>query len=303
MRLPQPRANHLHLGGGLFESHSRRQPADDLELIAVANGHRLGPQGQHRQRPPQPGLAARQLERPRHDADDQVLFAGNRELLAEHRLGSAEPFAPEALAQHDDAILPIEFLPRERAADEGGRAEELEELRADQAFLRALRRVESREGDLRDDRAPEERHRGEGLALLAPVHQVGHRRAVPPVLRDQVRVDGGQLARPRIRQRPERHRIQHAEHRHARGDADAQDSCDRNGEQPIARKAAEAERHVAHQIVEPAQRPDVAAFVLGQFQAADQSTCSDTASIGRRVPAGAVRRPRGSPWCPSAVDC
>ena len=89
------RADHLHLGGSLFED-SRRQPADDLELIAVANGHRLGPQGQHRQRPPQPRLAARQLERPRHDADDEVLFAVNRELLAEYRLGRAELFPPEA---------------------------------------------------------------------------------------------------------------------------------------------------------------------------------------------------------------
>ena len=289
MRLPQPRADHLHLGGGLFESHSRRQPADDLELIAVANGHRLGPQGQHRQRSPQPRLAARQLERPRHHADDQVLFAVNRELLAEY-----PRIAPNRSRQRPSLNTTT------RSFRSNSCRENVRPTRA------GVPRSSKNSGPTRpscarcgasspvkvtcaDDRAPEERHRGEGLALLAPVHQIGHRGAVPPVLRDQVRVDGGQLARPRIRQRPECHRIQHAEHRHARGDADAQDSCDRNGEQPIARKAAEAERHVAHQIVEPAQRPDVRAFVVGQFQAADQSTCSDTASIGRRVPAGAVR--------------
>ena len=201
MGLSQACRDQAHLGSGIFETDACRQAAQHLELIAVADRCRPGPQRQNGQRPPESCVPGGQLERPRHDADHHVIPAVDRERPAEHAVGPGELVLPEPFAQHDDPLAAIEFLPRESPSDERRRAQQLEELRADQAFLRALRRVDPRKRD--DAQKFGGRTSWTRTRRSVRANRAGWpSRAVPPVLRDEVRADRRQFARTRVGERP-----------------------------------------------------------------------------------------------------
>jgi hypothetical protein len=81
------------------------------------------------------------------------------------------------------------------------------------------------------------------------------------VLPHEVAADAHELVRPGVRKGPEHHRVENAEHRDARADAERQDARDGRGKAAIASQAAESEADVADEIFEWRQDLDVAALL------------------------------------------
>ena len=96
-----------HFVAGLLERYATLQPADDAERM-VARGSPASDRSPSGRKTCASAVAAELrssdlAERPRHDADDSIAFAVERDRAPDDVGVAAEPTAPERFAQHDDA--------------------------------------------------------------------------------------------------------------------------------------------------------------------------------------------------------
>ena len=196
--------NAAHLGLGALEAHAGLQPSDDGQVVEVAHHVRSIERKGHAHLRPRPI----ELATPRQHADDRVVVAVQRDRAPHDGRVAAELADPEAMAEHDDAIVAgTVFAGRERPADPRLHAQHVE-----------VRRRHSRRSHLSRLAASGERERvpgprGHGLErgrLIPPIEEVEGGDAVAQTAR-RLFPDLNDLVRLGIRQRLQQQPVHEAE--------------------------------------------------------------------------------------------
>src|ERR1044072_847761 len=124
----EPCANSIHLCLSLLARDALLEPREHAERLPIT----VVDSGREVQR--RPYLCARSPERGelkigRHDADDGVAFAVERNLLPDDGLVAAEPALPEAIAQDNDMLVTgLIFSRKKRAAKQWVYAEQMKHI-------------------------------------------------------------------------------------------------------------------------------------------------------------------------------
>ena len=168
----------------------------------------------------QPHVTGRQQrERRRRDADDRGVHPVQRQTAADDRRVAAEPSLPQSFADHRHsraagAVVAVD----ERSAAQRLQTEQRKHRRRERSAGELLRIALARE---RDRHEPERAHRLEGARLFLPrqviQHRGGERRQVQLVVAFG---DPHETIGVRERQRPQHDRVDDAEDRRVRADAE-----------------------------------------------------------------------------------
>ena len=185
------------------------------------------------------------------DADDRPVVTIQQEPTSKDRPVGAESATPECVAEHDHASRARVVVSHgEQAAQGRAYAEQLEVVAGDHESRQRLRIAVA--GDVRSPSLIRG-HRCEGVIPIAPVGEV--RRSKPLRFREAARsVIGPQLHEllgVSIRQRPEEHRAQHAEHGGVRADADREREEGDDGEAGRAAEDAGTDGEILTQLAGP----------------------------------------------------
>ncbi len=249
------------LGGCRGRRDSRRHPRDDrrrqvlLERLERLEGRR------HRHRDPEIALL-RKREAARHDADHQIRLVVEADGVVDH-VAPTELALPESVRQHrhvGGAGVPL--VRGEGPTDGAADAEGGEEVRRDDAHRetgRPLRIGEIESADRPAGRTREPvRHRVDildvdetGVGLRKLLSRAGIERDVDIGQRHQ-------LLRMRKRQRAEQRRVDRAEHRRRRPDAQRQHDDHRRREPPPLREPPGGVADVLAKRFQPPEAPLIA---------------------------------------------
>jgi hypothetical protein len=240
IRRGQARRDPAHLLLRLLQGDAGTQAAQDAQPVVAALGAPARVDGQ---RHPQVDLQGMPRGRA-HDAHDRVIQPVDPHRRAHDARIGPEAAPPERFVQHGHVGLAGRVLPgSERPAQQGPRAQHLEELGRDRRGRRAHRPVGLAQADAHS------RVRGqplEHIALLAPVAQVGRRRGALDVRRV-----GGQARGPerlpdldqplglRERQGTQQHGIHQAEYCGGGADAQCHGGDGHDGESGLLRQPAQ----------------------------------------------------------------
>ena len=173
--LREPGRDGIHFGARLGKAVTQPQPAHHRQEWSDPGRHDWLERPELRQRHPQLrcGGRVRKPKARRHDADDGVGRAVEREVLPENVVPAAEPVVPERLANHDSARRSgIAVGGQQRAAGERRRLEQRKDRGRDGHCNGCVRVAEARQRGLRDDVGAQ---RFEGAALFLPVEKRGIR--------------------------------------------------------------------------------------------------------------------------------
>ena len=216
-----------HVGARPFDCDARPQAADDLKIVHLTLlGGALGLEHD-------PEITGEQDLKVRgDDADDGVRFAVESHDAADDGRIAAEVAAPEPLADHDSMRGRRRIVRAERAARDRQDTKDVEESRRHRLAGNPF--GQGAWSGQRPAAAGDGRHRGEGLVLFAPVHIVQRRDAVAggpgrsfPEHHERIRIA--------VRQCPEQRRVEQAEDRGCRADAQGEDrdrECSEPGGSP-----------------------------------------------------------------------
>ena len=210
--------------------HPRHFYARELGAAAVPDAHRQihaqvrdvrkrMPRIECQRRPDFHVRAGRKLERRRHHADDDIRHRVELNRLPNHRWICAERPAPEAVAQHHDAVGPDHALiTRESPPERGVRLQHVEQIRRRTQPWHVLRIAGALVGEVD---VPIRCHRLERLCLTLPVVERRNRHRPLIALRIDLPQDRN-LLRLLIRQRVQHHGLDDAEDRGVGADAERQ---------------------------------------------------------------------------------
>jgi hypothetical protein len=178
----------------------------------------------------------------RHHADDRVQIAVDADLSADHRRIAAEQPPPRRVAEHDRLGEPVRLvLWSNHSAELRGDAEQPEVAGAAGDHHNALGALAS--GQVRVEH-PDRRHLVEDVRAR---RQLVHLRDGEPDVRQRqagkVGIDCDEAIGRLVRQWPQQHRVDDAEHR--RVDADAERDRER-GHEAVDRRLEEAAQTAAH---------------------------------------------------------
>jgi hypothetical protein len=241
----------IDVGACGVERRARLQPADGLQMLARAAG--IGNRSVVSDKRPHLGalieaLGDERLEGRRHHADDREWPIVHRDHTSDGRRIAAEPAAPEAVAQ--DRRLPgggRVFGGGEVTPDRRLHAERPEEVPGHAHPADPFRFAV---GQQRRTPGADERHVFERMAAVAPVEErqvtdVAGRAGRPPL------ADRDEAIGIRVRQRTEQHRVEDAEDRRVRADAERQgherDRCEAGRAPQQPRRVANVPREIDQQ--------------------------------------------------------
>lgn len=204
-----------------------------------------------RDRRPQPLALPVRIERCRHDADHRVRLAVQPDRPPDDPGISLEAVLPKSVRQHDHPVRTRDILSgKDCPACGGENIEHLEETRRHQRTGHALRRILRRQVEARP---AHRRHRLERPAQLLPVDEVS-RRYVAGAAAVRLRHRHHPLGLAE-RERPQHHRVHHAEDRRRAADAHRQREPGRQRERrrrsQLPQRVSRVRRNVHQQGPEP----------------------------------------------------
>ena len=282
--LPQALGDRLHLGLGLLLRHARLQSGDHAkEMTAAAGVGRID-----RDRRPELHLPRREIETWRHHSDDRRRSAVQRDRLAEDVRVGGEPALPHAVAQHDHVVLARRvFFGPEASSQRRADLQQLEHIPGHRRVREPLgpAGVGERRAAARVGRDPLEHG-----VLLAPVQERRGRDREAAVLRHDL-VDAHQRFRIGIRQRPEEHAVDDAEHRAGGADPERQRQDRDRGEPRALGQLADRIPRVPQHVSE---------HMHSSLSRSGTGVGSAVNRIGQSIEAGTGMRPVGQPARPGS---
>jgi hypothetical protein len=268
---------------------TRIQLREHLHEPRVAvDGQLVGVRAAERQRYPE--LVPRALVREvrLHDAQHGQRPAVGRDGPADDGGIAAEAPLPERMAQDDQIVVPGGFIHRPEGTPQRRlRAEQVEELSADQMPDRELRIPVAREGEPVAHN-PRDPHRTD---LRLQIDEVEHRDArasgAAACLEQRVQAIG-----VRVRERPDQDAIDHGEHRRVDPDTDGERDRRRDGEERRAPQGPGGVPHVLERRLEPDPHVRFTGPIAQRRVVAQQPSRFASRGIGRHAIALEVRGPR-----------